>query len=81
MICPAMLSAGLMNWAEAEFVADAVFGAHQFGAGKVRDFESLIGLGRTQDLIGFAGDMVGDVGFVRDMDAVRCRFLNIRDFR
>lgn len=40
MICPAMLSAGLMNWTEAELITDAVLGAHQLGIGAVRDLEA-----------------------------------------
>ena len=77
MICPAMLSAGLMNWTEAELITDAVLGAHQLGVGAVRDLESVIGPGCSQRQVGLTGDVVRDIGLVRKVWAIRCCLLNI----
>ena len=77
MICPAMLSAGLMNWTEAELITDAVLGAHQLGIGAVRDLESVIGPGCSRRHVYLTGDVVRDVCLVRKVWAIRCCLLNI----
>ena len=50
-----------MDRTDAEFIADAVFGAHQFGSGRMCEFVCLIDRRSTGEAIDLLGKSVGDV--------------------
>ena len=60
-----MSAALLMYRADAEFVADAVFGAHEFGSGRVCEFVCLIDRRSTGEAVDFFRQSVCDVLLVR----------------
>ena len=51
----------LMDRTYAEFVADAVFGAHEFGSGRVCEFVCLIDRRSTGEAVDFCRQSVCDV--------------------